>query len=79
MTPDDLAPEVELIGVPFDGYGRTGNQARAASALREAGLFDAFEAHHVVRPDQDHTRIAESRERLRNRQDAGQRQRDERN
>ena len=38
-----------MIGVPFDGYGRTGNQARAASALREAGLFDAFEAHHVVR------------------------------
>jgi arginase len=34
--------------VPFDGYGRPGNQARAAGALRDAGLLDAFEHHHVV-------------------------------
>jgi arginase len=37
--------------VPFDGYGRPGNQARAASALRDAGLLDAFEHHHVVGHD----------------------------
>jgi arginase len=40
--------EIELIGVPFDGYGRAGNQARAAVALRDAGLLDAFEHHHVA-------------------------------
>jgi arginase len=40
--------EIELIGVPFDGYGRPGNQARAAAALRDAGLLDAFEHHHVA-------------------------------
>src|SRR5918995_5443712 len=43
--------EVELIGVPFDGYGRTGNQARAATVLREAGLVAAFGGHVVVAVD----------------------------
>jgi arginase len=43
--------EVELIGVPFDGYGRTGNQALAATALRDAGLVAAFGGHVVVAMD----------------------------
>jgi arginase len=43
--------DIELIGVPFDGYGRAGHQARAASALREAGLRDAFDHHHVIDDD----------------------------
>jgi arginase len=38
---------LELIGVPFDGYGRPGNQARAAGVLRENGLVDAFAGHDV--------------------------------
>lgn len=40
--------DIELIGVAFDGYGRPGNQARAARVLHEAGLADAFDHHHVV-------------------------------
>jgi arginase len=43
--------EIELIGVPFDGYGRTGHQAWAARALRAAGLLDAFDHHHVISHD----------------------------
>ncbi len=39
--------EIELIGVPFDGYGRPGNQASAPTALREAGLAAAFGTHQV--------------------------------
>lgn len=43
--------DIELIGVPFDGYGRPGNQARAAEVLHNAGLADAFDHHHVTTHD----------------------------
>jgi arginase len=43
--------EIEMIGVPFDGYGRPGNQAGAARAMRDAGLLDAFDHHRVVGDD----------------------------
>ena len=43
--------DLELIGVHFDGYGRPGNQARAASALRDAGLLDAFGHHRLTVDD----------------------------
>lgn len=49
--------DIELIGVPFDGYGRHGNQARAAQVLHDAGLVDAFDHHHVV--DHDHLDLPE--------------------
>jgi arginase len=32
--------DFDLIGVPFDGYGRPGNQASAVTALRECGFDD---------------------------------------
>jgi arginase len=37
--------------VAFDGWGRTGAQARAAAALRDAGLAGAFAGEARVRPD----------------------------
>lgn len=43
--------DVALIGVPFDGYGRPGNQAYAAAALRSAGLRQAWSSHTVVSDD----------------------------
>jgi len=39
--------EIELIGVPFDGYGRPGNQASASSVLRATGLAAAFDGHRL--------------------------------
>jgi arginase len=44
--------DIELIAVPFDGYGRPGNQANAAGCTDDAGLIDAFDHHHVT----DHSR-----------------------
>lgn len=41
--------ELELIGVPFDGFGRPGNQTRGAAALREAGFVEAFDRHTIAR------------------------------
>ncbi|ABK70183.1 hypothetical protein LI99_12200 [Mycolicibacterium smegmatis] len=53
-----MSPDVELIGVPFDGYGRLGNQARAAEALRSAGIAGAFGA---ARSDRTHPRRPSAR------------------
>jgi arginase len=39
---------IELIGVPFDGFGRVGHQSSAAEVLRAAGLAHAFDAEGVL-------------------------------
>jgi len=41
--------ELDLIGVPFDGFGRPGNQTRAAAVLRNAGFVEAFDRHTIAR------------------------------
>jgi arginase len=43
----DVIKDIELIGVPFDGYGRPGNQAAASAALREAKIGQAFGSRPV--------------------------------
>src|SRR3954453_1755074 len=50
VSEDPTMQGVALIGVPFDGYGRVGNQASASEALRAAGLAMAFGS----RPLTDH-------------------------
>jgi arginase len=42
---------IQLIGAPFDGFGREGHQARAADALRRAGLDAGFGEREVRRAD----------------------------
>ena len=39
---------VELVGVPFDGWGRPGTQASASAVLREAGLAEVVAPHEVL-------------------------------
>src|SRR5206468_408490 len=47
-----LMMTIQLIGVPFDGMGRPGGQARAPIALRAAGLPKALRHREVlVGPD----------------------------
>ena len=80
-------PPVELISEPSNetaSISSTSNRAslpperwnrKSPVRFRDSRVPQSF-AHHEERTDQDHTRIAESRERLGNRQDASQRQRD---
>ena len=44
------ARAVDVIAVPFDGYGRPGHQAAAAAAYLEAGLLDAATAMELSAP-----------------------------
>ena len=46
-----MSSGIQLIGAPFDGFGRVGHQARAAEALRDAGLEGAFAEREVGRTD----------------------------
>ena len=40
--------QIAIIGAPFDGYGRAGNQALAAQAIRDAGITAAWAPLDVV-------------------------------
>jgi arginase len=42
---------IDMIGVPFDGMGRSPGQAGAPEALRAAGLLSAFGPDVVIEPD----------------------------
>ena len=42
---------IDMIGVPFDGMGRSPGQAGAAEALRAAGLSAVFGPDAVMEPD----------------------------
>lgn len=42
---------VELVGVPFDGMGRPGGQARAPAALRSAGMLNSFPGRVLASAD----------------------------
>ena len=44
---------VELIGVPFDGYGRQGHQSQSAQMLRENGLSRVLHEHGTDSGDLD--------------------------
>ena len=48
MSTTDEDQMVELVGVPFDGYGRAGHQASAAATLREEGLETALAARRQL-------------------------------
>src|SRR5690348_11402433 len=53
VTAENMAggARYDLIGVPFDGMGRSPGQAGAPEALRAAGLLAAFGPEAVLRPD----------------------------
>jgi len=58
MTPEPALGErvVAVVGVPFDGYGRDGHQARAARSLVAGGLLEAVAAagsRHLDLPPPD--------------------------
>lgn len=54
--------QIAIIGVPFDGYGRAGNQTLAAQAIRDAGIPTAWAPLEVV-SDEDILLPARSPER----------------